>query len=107
MRNTSLKPVLVLFWRSVESTSWVPRATQITEMMPMRATMKANQNQPFLSPEPDLVTEKKRTIGMITTPTMLPPMVEPTRAKVAVFSRSSELKVRAGTMDQKLMSLKE
>ena len=51
--------------------------------------MKANQNQPVLSPEPPvLVIEKNKTIGMMATPTMLAPIVEPIRAKVAIFSRS-------------------
>ena len=97
-----------MFFRKSESISWVPSPTPTAVKKEIAATIKANQNQPRLSPAPPfLLIEKKRTIGMITTLTMLPPMVEPIRAKVAVFSRSCDEKDKAGIMDQKPISLKE
>ena len=75
--------------RSFDSTSRVPTPTAIDVITPMRATINANQNHPDLSPEPLLfVIEKNKTIGMMATPTILAPIVEPIRAKVAIFSRS-------------------
>jgi len=77
-------------------------------MAEIPATIKAKANPPRSSPVPPLdLIEKKRTTGMMITPTKLPPTVEPIRAKVAVFSRYSESKEIAGIIDQKATSLNE
>ena len=76
--------------------------------MPTMATIKAKKNQPCLSPLGlALLAEKKRMIGVMTTPTRLAPMVEPTLAKVEVFSLSRESRDKAGIMAQKPVSLNE
>ena len=70
--------------------------------------MIPNAIQPRLSPWPLLdLTENIKTIGITITPTMLAPMLEPTRAYVAVFSRSAESNEIAGIIDQKPTSLNE
>ena len=54
-----------------------------------------------------LLAEKNNTIGIITTPTILAPIVDPILAKVAIFSRSLEFKDKAGIIDQNPVSLNE